>query len=554
MEKIGYLFLGWILSMGIAQAQPVQWQSPIAGSVLLSGTFGELRGSHYHAGIDIKPNVTGPQDVLAVSDGFVKEIRIRGGSYGNALILQHPDGYLSLYGHLNHFIPELNSLVYDRQFDEESFEVSIELDSTQFPVTRGMKIATMGNTGYSFGRHLHFEVRHPSGTRYNPLLVIPELNDDSPPQFRNLKINYHDEFGREYQEKNIAVQLQRRGQYTTGPLVLNSFRYSIGVDVVDLHQQTHNRNGIYKLEMYRDTSLVYYTVFDSLTSDDRKYYPEHIDYVTSPEFNAVYHNMRYTSNDISTQLKDPHLGLIRPFSFQIQEYKIIATDYQGNSSTLTFSIRQVENPSIDYDWMYNYVMQADRSNRVNLDQFSIIFPEGTFVRDQRLYIFEEIMVRDGEQVVMVHMNEDHLPLYENPLLVLKSDLPLEEKSKWTLARCSGDRYSAVTTIREADNFASRISRLSSYCLIKDTIAPVIEFLPQNNQLWYFKVSDDMHSFSSLEYRASVNGQWALVEADTKNNRLIFRDFRKYPGMEAKKFVLSVTDACGNEKNFEREFK
>src|SRR5690606_6780013 len=156
---------------------------------------------------------------------------------------------------------------------------------------------------------------------------------------------------------------------------------------------------------------------------------------------------------------------------------IIATDYQGNSSTLTFSIRQVENPSIDYDWMYNYVMQANRSNRVNLDQFSIIFPEGTFVRYQRLYIYEEMMVRDGEQIIMVHMNEDQLPVYEKPLVVLISFIYLEEYFIWTIARCSGDRYSAVTTIHDTNNLASRISRLSSYCLINDTIAPVIECLP-----------------------------------------------------------------------------
>ena len=73
---IACLCLGFIL----ATAQPVDWQPPIAGTVLLSGTFGELRGSHYHAGIDIKPNVGGPQEILATADGYVKEILVRSGS------------------------------------------------------------------------------------------------------------------------------------------------------------------------------------------------------------------------------------------------------------------------------------------------------------------------------------------------------------------------------------------------------------------------------------------------------------------------------------------
>src|SRR5690606_13203612 len=154
----------------------------ISGQVLLSGTFGELRGNHYHGGTDIKPNVPGDQAVLAVADGYIKEIMLRGGSYGHALLIQHKDGYESLYGRLDHFIPALDSIIYSYQYDQKNFEVNLHLDSTQFPVTAGMTIATMGNTGYSFGRHLHFEVRHPSGTTYNPLLVIPDLQDNTPPR------------------------------------------------------------------------------------------------------------------------------------------------------------------------------------------------------------------------------------------------------------------------------------------------------------------------------------------------------------------------------------
>src|SRR5690606_21026753 len=102
MAKVVLIVSVMLLSYDFGQTQPVDWQPPIQGQVLLSGTFGELRGSHYHAGIDIKANVSGPQDILATADGYVKEVRVRGGSYGNALILQHPNGYRSLYGHLDH--------------------------------------------------------------------------------------------------------------------------------------------------------------------------------------------------------------------------------------------------------------------------------------------------------------------------------------------------------------------------------------------------------------------------------------------------------------------
>ncbi len=553
MAKVVLIVSVMLLSYGFGQTQPVDWHPPIQGQVLLSGTFGELRGSHYHAGIDIKANVSGPQDILATADGYVKEVRVRGGSYGNALILQHPNGYRSLYGHLDHFIPELDSLVYAHQYDQNAFEVTIELDSAQFPVQQGMKIAVMGNTGYSFGRHLHFEVRHVSGTMYNPLLVLPELQDDTPPQFRNLKINYHDEWGREFQEKIISVRALGNGRYSAGNLVLNTFKYSLGVDVVDLHRNTHNRNGIYSIEMLQDTNRVYFSVLDSLSADDRKYYEEHIDHIDSPESQAIYHNLRYASQDITTQLQNSQAGLFRLLPFLTQEYTVIATDYQGNRSSLTFSIRQVENPSIDYEWMYNYVIPAGVASRVHLDQYAIIFPEKTFARDQRLYIYEEITVQDGEPVVMIHMNEDQIPLYEAPLLVLESDMPEKEKQSWTLARCTGNGYSAIRTMREKERFAARIGRMTSYCLIRDTIPPRIEFQPQNSRLWYFRVRDDMHAFSSLKYSAKVNGHWVLVGADDKNNRLFFRDFDRFRINGTNRFELQVTDACGNTAVFEKSF-
>lgn len=553
MGKLMYVVLFVVFGLtGIAQ--PLGWQPPISGQVLLSGTFGELRGSHYHAGIDIKPNVGGPQEILAVADGFVKEILVRSSSYGNALILQHADGFKSLYGHLDRFNPTLDSLVYAHQHLQQSFEVSIELDSTQYPVTQGMFIGVMGNTGFSFGRHLHLEVRHESGTRYNPLWVLPDLEDKTPPQFRNLKINYHDDFGREYQEKNISVRALGRGRYDAGNLTLNAFKYSLGVDVIDLHENTHNRNGIHSLSMYKDSILVFRTVFDSLTTSDRLYYKEHIDHITDGTSNAVYHNLRYSSNSITTQLSNNQAGLFKPRPFQNQQYRVEARDYQGNTSTLTFSIRQVDQPSIDYEWMYNYVVKAGRSTRINLDQFSIIFPARSFVRDQRLYLFEEVTVKDGEDMVMIHMNEPQVPLYENATLLLRSDIPLADKEKWTLARCSGTRYTAIPTQREQNQFVALIRNLTDYCLIKDTLPPIIEFHPQNSRLWYFKVTDNLHSFSALQYTAMIDGKWALVKSDDKNQRLIFDDFQNYNNRSSHQFELTVFDGCGNKTTFKREFK
>lgn len=75
-------------------------------------------------------------------------------SYGNAVKIKHPNGYYTLYAHLS--------------------EVNVKLGQK---VKKGQKIGYMGNTGRSFGAHLHFEVRNTKDQKINPTQY---LNADLP--------------------------------------------------------------------------------------------------------------------------------------------------------------------------------------------------------------------------------------------------------------------------------------------------------------------------------------------------------------------------------------
>ncbi|MDO5513084.1 M23 family metallopeptidase [Corynebacterium sp.] len=97
--------------------------------------FGPRWGT-LHAGIDIANAVGTP--ILAVMDGVVVDSGPASG-YGNWIRIQHEDGTISLYGHM------------------ETLDVV-----TGDHVTAGQKIAGMGNRGFSTGSHLHFEI-HPGG-------------------------------------------------------------------------------------------------------------------------------------------------------------------------------------------------------------------------------------------------------------------------------------------------------------------------------------------------------------------------------------------------------
>jgi len=122
-----------VLSRGVST--PFIW--PLQGEVV--SQFGwrihpVLGGRHHHDGIDI--DVPEGTTVHAATGGKVFFYGDQPG-YGNVLIIEHENGFFSLYGHL------ADSFVFAGQY-----------------VEMGQAIAQSGNTGISSGPHLHFEIRN----------------------------------------------------------------------------------------------------------------------------------------------------------------------------------------------------------------------------------------------------------------------------------------------------------------------------------------------------------------------------------------------------------
>ncbi|MEO1713853.1 MAG: M23 family metallopeptidase, partial [Bacteroidota bacterium] len=83
---------------------------PIEHAIRVSGTFGELRSNHFHAGIDLKSRRGAIGDpILAAGEGYISRIKIESRGYGNSLYLTHPNGYTTLYAHLSAFTPEIKA-------------------------------------------------------------------------------------------------------------------------------------------------------------------------------------------------------------------------------------------------------------------------------------------------------------------------------------------------------------------------------------------------------------------------------------------------------------
>lgn len=127
----------------VSRSSNERFSSPAYGE--LSSSFG-YRWGRLHAGIDLANDIG--TVVRAARSGRVSHAGWYSG-YGYTVIIEHDQGYVTLYGHLNDY------LVQDNQY-----------------VKGGQAIGYMGNTGNSTGPHLHFEVRK-NGTPINPYNVLP---------------------------------------------------------------------------------------------------------------------------------------------------------------------------------------------------------------------------------------------------------------------------------------------------------------------------------------------------------------------------------------------
>lgn len=76
--------------------------------------------------------------VHASADGYVSRIKIEKWGFGRAIYINHPNGYTTLYAHLNTFYKELEDYIFSkRQYKEESWEQDIEFAAGDFIVKKG---------------------------------------------------------------------------------------------------------------------------------------------------------------------------------------------------------------------------------------------------------------------------------------------------------------------------------------------------------------------------------------------------------------------------------
>jgi hypothetical protein len=255
--------------------------NPLNIPMSLSANFGELRPNHWHMGLDIRTDKKENYPVFASADGYVAHIGIRPQSFGRFIIINHPNGFSTLYAHLNEFYPALEKYVREKQTEKESWAIEIDFTEKDFKVKKGNEIAKSGNTGGSQGPHLHFEIRETKTDRsLNPLLFGMPLQDDVAPTL--LKLAMYDRSISTYDQTPKLFSLKKTDSgyiIPRMPVLKTGFKkLSFAIQAVDKFTGSQNGNGIYTARIFKDEEPIAEFILDEIDYSESEYINAQIDY------------------------------------------------------------------------------------------------------------------------------------------------------------------------------------------------------------------------------------------------------------------------------------
>jgi murein DD-endopeptidase MepM/ murein hydrolase activator NlpD len=535
------------------------FRSPLDIPLLTSGTFGELRTNHFHSGIDLRTQKKEGLPVYAAADGYVSRIKISTYGYGKAIYITHPNGYTTVYGHLLKATPAIEEYSKKQHYKEKSFEIDVYPVINELLVKKGDTIAFSGNTGGSFGPHLHYEFRETNSEKIiNPLFfgLNKELLDSRPPVIEGLLVYPMDEnsvVNTSQQPVLANLVLQKDGSYVASNIKANG-TIAFAVQTHDLSDNNFGKNGVFAIQTFLNGNSNFTIKFDTFSFDETRHVNNYIDYErfvkTKQKFQKLFIETPY---ELSLLSKNQSNGLINIQPNSNYTYRIEVTDFYQNKTVIHVPI-QFSNakPKIaPVDNKTNYFVKYKNEHQYVKDSVSVFIPEDTFYKDT--YIDFEVtngIVKIGNPTLAIKKNVS--------ISIPTSKVSEKERKQYFIASKEGEKLSYNKTYLKGNYFTLYTRNLGEFKLAKDSIAPIIKPLNFSEGKWLstipaleVAISDDFSGIQSFD--GFLNNQWILFEYDFKTNKLT-HDFADNIVIEGRnELKVIVVDNVGNSTIFETHF-
>jgi len=547
------------------QAYPKDYfRSPVDFTIYLSGTFGELRAGHFHSGMDIKTGGVSGKKIYAVADGYVSRIKVSATGFGKTLYVTHPNGYVSVYAHLSRYSKTIAPYVKAKHYKYESFELNLFPEENEIPVKKGEVIAYSGNTGGSNGPHLHFEMRIASSqTPVNPLHFGFEVKDYITPEIHWLKVIPAEpearvdgkKTGKVFQVDGWGAQHKIKGNDT----ISVSGDFSLAINTYDKLNDANNKNGVYSITLYADDKQVYYHDLEKFKFSETRYINSLIDYEDYVENKRRYQRSEIDpNNELGIYGEVLNNGIISFNDSGLHHLEYVVVDFKGNVSKLPINIQSFPSEKVeDKITKNNGILRFSCSdlNTIRTDNLELDIPGKCLYRDIWFEYYATGMT-EGTFSLRHHINNDRTPVHKAYTVRVTPDSIPERTDKLLLARIT-DEGDYISYGGEWDDGVLKASLRSfgDFVILMDTLPPEINsvnissgIIKSDRKTVKVKISDDLSGIK--RFRATLNGEWVLMEYDAKKSLLIYNiDERLLKGNN--QFRVEVSDQRDNKAVFEK---
>lgn len=556
------------------------FDAPLRIPLLLSGSFAEMRSNHFHGGLDIKTQGHAGYGVHAAADGWISRIAVSSGGYGNALYVSHPNGYVTVYAHLDRFAAPVAAYIKALQYDQESFEVQSFPSQDQFPVTKGQQIAWSGNSGSSAGPHLHFEVRDGRTSEpVNPALWGFDIPDTTPPRIYRFKvyakgpasiIRLRDKMSGGWRTvgpgEDAFIELIRQGDgivlqrvdriEANGPI-------AFGVQTHDFHEGSNNLLGQFRIDLKVDGQTLFHSELERFSFDQTRYLNAHVDYAERRSSGRWVQRSHVLPGNELPMYESMNGGILDVEDGRTYALEYTVEDVFGNTAGFSFDVHGIPPGTARLpDPPEVHVMHHDEPFTWRGSDFTLRAPAGTVYDDIVLEPSSTAPPSSSRPVfsnrIRIHHPDEPIH-YRYQLSVRADDLPMELRDKATLGMVSSrGNISWAGGSWDGWGVTSSLRTFGEFVITVDTEPPSIRPLnissgkdmSRSGEI-RFRIRDDFSGISG--YRGTINGAWVLFEYDAKYALLRHRlDGTLGPGSHDVR--LEVTDNKGNVSNVTIPFR
>ena len=554
-NKIRSLVLATIV--GCPLALPAQetpgnpFVSPFDFPLLLSGNFGELRANHFHGGVDFKTQGVVGKPIRCIADGYISRVTVTPGGYGQAVYITHDNGLTSVYGHLHQFMTEVGKVVEAYQYENETFAVDLKFGPEQFPLKQGEVFALAGNEGYSFGPHLHMEIRRTDTGEYiDPLqFYTGRIKDTTAP--RATHVILYPQAGKgvvagSSQKKIVPLNVPGTPVEAWGKI-------AAGIKAYDYMDGTSNSYGVRSVTLYVDSVEVFRSTVDGFLPDENRMINAWTDYEEYATRSSWFMRSWILPGNTWRMLQaDEDGGVVTINEERPYVFRYVLEDLYGNRRTYRFTVHGKEQ-AIEPLQRGNHYLKWNQGNVIQQPGMELVIPKGMLYDDVDLNCK---VIADSLDISFDYQLHDRpVPLHAGcPLVIGVRNYPVTDMSKYYVVRKHKGRKASAGGYFEEGFMYANIRELGTYSVAIDTVAPRIVAL--NKPQWktgniQFKIRDAETGIK--EYKVYIDGQFALFKFSSKNARLS----HVHPGRMKKgvphRIEVVITDYCGNVAREEFKF-